>query len=396
MQIPFNRRFVFGIVVLLSVLASIQSYRAEKQAVDPGGPLYNHYNNFTIYQQSFFHLIDGKDLYIKYPYEHWDLYKYTPSFSVLFGLLALFPDWLGLNLWNLINALVLLLAIYYLPRQTSKDKAVISFIVLIELLTALQNEQSNALMAGLLVLAFGLLERKHYFFATAFLVFSVFIKLFGLVGFALFLLYPEKWKFIRYSAFWALVFFLLPLIFVSPESYLKLYESFWLMLQADHLGSAGLSVMGWLETWFGLSFSKNTIVFIGAAIFMTPFLRMKAYQRFDFRILILSSILVWVVIFNHKAESPTFVIAMTGVALWFMQSEKNWLTISVLVLALVFTSLSPSDLFPRSIRENLLIPYVIKVVPCMLVWTLLIYQLLTSPFLEDAEDNTTTSISPTS
>lgn len=395
-QILFSRRFVFGIVVLLSVLASIQSYRAEKQAVDPGGPLYNHYNNFTIYQQSFFHLIDGKDLYIKYPDEHWDLYKYTPSFSVLFGLLALFPDWLGLNLWNLINALVLLLAIYYLPRQTSKDKAVISFIVLVELLTALQNEQSNALMAGLLVLAFGLLERKHYFFATAFLVFSVFIKLFGLVGFALFLLYPEKWKFIRYSAFWALVFFLLPLIFVSPESYLKLYESFWQMLQADHLGSAGLSVMGWLETWFGLSFSKNTIVLIGAAIFMTPFIRLKAYQRFNFRILILSSILVWVVIFNHKAESPTFVIAMTGVALWFLQSEKNWLTISVLVLALVFTSLSPSDLFPRSIRENLLIPYVIKVVPCVLVWALLIYQLLTSPFLEDTEDKTTTSIYTTS
>lgn len=381
-----HQNLVFGLVILLSIFASMQSYRAPKQAVDPGGPLYNHYNNYTIYKQSFFHLIQGDDLYVKYPDEHWDLYKYTPSFSALFGSLAFLPDWLGLNLWNLINALVLLLAIYYLPRQSLREKSIIAYIVLIELLTSLQNEQSNALIAGLIVLAFGLLERKHYLFATAALVFSVFIKLFGLVGFALFLFYPEKRKFILYSAGWFLVFSALPLTFISFEQYMLQLASFGQMLQEDHQGFAGISVMSWLHSWFGLNLPKNAVVLAGALLFALPLLRIKSYSNFRFRTLLLSSVLLWVVIFNHKAESPTFVIAMTGVAIWFIVNRQNKFGLVLLFLAIMFTSLSPGDIFPQSIRQNLMIPFVVKAVPCIFIWLYLVYQLLSEKFAKEAEN----------
>jgi len=46
----------------------------------------------------------------------------------------------------------------------------------------------------------------------------------------------------------------------------------------------------------------------------------------------LASLLVFVVIFNHQAERPSFVIAATGAAIWFVESPRDRLR---LALALV-------------------------------------------------------------
>ena len=129
--------------------------------------------------------------------------------------------------------------------------------------------------------------------ASLFIVLTVFIKLFGVLGFALFLFYPQKWKLALYS-------------------------------------------LGWT----------------------------------------LASVLIWIVIFNHKAESPTFVIAMTGVALWFIKGEKNPMNIALLVLALLFVSLTSTDLFPSSLRTSFIQPYAMKAFPCILIWIKIIYDMM--------------------
>jgi hypothetical protein len=95
-----------------------------------------------------------------------------------------------------------------------------------------------------------------------------------------------------------------------------------------------------------------------------------------YRALLLASVLLWVIIFNHKAESPTFVIAMAGVAIWyFMQPKTGWKT-ALAVLAFVLTSLSPTDLFPKPVRDQLVNPYVLKAVPCIFIWLVLIYEMV--------------------
>jgi hypothetical protein len=227
------------------------------------------------------------------------------------------PDWLGLNLWNLLNSLVLLAAIYYLPKVNDYQKGLVSLIVLIELITSMQNHESNALIAGLLVFSFGLLERGKIFWATLPIMFSIFIKLFGIVGLILFVFYPQKWKSAIYLFTWALILLLLPLLIIDVTQYIKLLNSFFNMLKNDHDNSYGLSVMGWLHSWFKIDLSKNMVVLLGALIFLLPFYKIKLYKVFIFRYLILGSVLIWIVIFNHKAESPTFIIAMIGVALWY-------------------------------------------------------------------------------
>jgi hypothetical protein len=380
----FKKKILVILFVLLALFASIQSLKSGSKTFLEGGLQYTHYNNYVIFEKSFQHLTENKDLYIAYPEEQWDLFKYTPTFAAFFGIFAIFPDWLGLSLWNLFNALILLFAVYYLPKFTLQQKSIILLISLVELMTSMQNSQSNALIAGLLILTFGLLEKDKFILATLCVLFSVFIKLFGIVGFALFLFYPQKWKLTLYTVLWTILLLSIPLIFISIGQYKFLFTSFGKMLSHDHAASYGYSVMGWLNSWFGIMVNKLYVVLAGAFVFLIPFLKIKNFKYFMFRILTLASILIWIVIFNHKAESPTFIIAMAGVSLWFVASPKNYVNIVLFILAFLFTSLSPTDIFPRFVREEYVNPYCLKVFPCILIWFKITYDLIT--FKEEKND----------
>jgi hypothetical protein len=379
-KIQLNFRWVLFLYLLLVLIATAQAYLGGLVVNEINGRLYTRYNNYIIFKQSFHHLLAYLDLYQKYPLEQWDVYKYSPTFSLLFGLLALQPDFSGLLCWNLINAGVLFCAVRCLPHLDTKTRVLILFAVAIELLTSLQNEQSNGLMAGLMILSFGLLERRHYLWATFCLVFSIYIKLFGLVAFALFLFYPHKWKLALYTIGWSVFLLVLPLAVVDAGQLRFLYQSWWHLLRQDHAVAYGLSVMGWLKTWFHLDLPKIGVLAAGTLLFLVPFTRFALYRDYHFRLLVLASVLVWVIIFNHMAESPSFVIAMSGVALWYFSQQRKTENQVLFVLACVFTMLSSTDLFPRFIRHEFFKPYVIKGVPCILVWFKLSYDLIWAKF----------------
>ena len=84
---------------------------------------------------------------------------------------------------------------------------------------------------------------------------------------------------------------------------------------------------------------------------------------------------IWVVIFNHKAESSSYIIAMAGVALWYFPQQPTHVNTVLVCLAFVFTSLSPTDIFPRALSSAIFVPYAIKVVPCILIWGKVTYEL---------------------
>jgi hypothetical protein len=371
-----HRTIIVILYVLFAIGASTQSLLLSPKTNQEEVIEYTKYNNYIIFSQSYHHLKNNQDLYIAYPQEHWDLFKYTPTFSVFFGFFTLFPHWLGLNLWNLLNAFVFLSAIYYLPRLNNTQKGWLLLIVLQEFMVSMMGEQSNALIAGLLVFSFGLLENKKLLIASLCIVLAVFIKLFGVVGFALFLFYPQKWKLALYSLGWTLVLLLIPFIYIDYEQYMSLFTSYGNMLTNDHIISNGFSVMGWLNSWFSLNVGSLVVVLTGVGVFLLPLARIRAYKYFSFKYLTLASLLLWIVIFNHKAESPTYIIAMTGVALWFIEGKKSPINIILLVLALVLTSLSSTDIFPTSLRTDFIQPYAIKAFPCILIWMKIIYDMM--------------------
>src|SRR6185503_1416181 len=194
----------------------------------PGDP-YTHYNNYVIFRQSFVHLVRHLDIYTLYVPEQSDYFRYSPSFALAFGAFAWMPDLPGLILWNTLNAVVLFLGWMALPLPRHESPAgyavtvAAGWFAVIEVTTALQNAQSNVLIAGLLLLAFSFLERRRMAWASLMIVIAAFIKLFGLVAFSLFLFYPEKRKFILYSALWGIVLGLLPLAVVPFAELVRLY-----------------------------------------------------------------------------------------------------------------------------------------------------------------------------
>lgn len=373
-----QQRNVLFLYLLLAFLASLQLYMAGMKTYEEGGMAYRAYNNYVIFKESFVHLKANLDLYVLYPGEHWDLFKYTPTFAVFFGLFNLLPDWLGLSAWNMLNVLVLLCAVYYLPSLSSYQKGLVLVLLVPELMTSTQNQQSNALIAGLLIFSFGLLERSKVGMAALLVVSSAFIKLFGVLGFVLFIFYPGKWKAVGYSIGWTFLLWLLPLGFVDIEQYQLLWKSYGGLLSDDHSRSSGLSVMGWFQTWFSWYPEKNLVVLAGAFLLVFPLLRWKAYADDNFRLLLLLSVLVWLVIFNHMAESPTYIIAMSGVVIWWVWFGRTYTDHLLFFLAMLFTSLSPTDVFPPSWREEWVKPYVLKAVPCILIWVRMQVQLWTT------------------
>jgi hypothetical protein len=282
--------------------------------------------------------VEQQDLYAHYPEEHYDLFKYSPTFALLMAPFAILPDWLGLLLWNLVNAFVLLVAILKLPGIDPRKTGWIVLLILLELVISLRNNQSNALMAGMTILAFVNLEKGRPGIAAFLFAVSAYIKLFSLVAIPLALLYRVRYRFGIYWLAWAVVLGMLPLIAVPFEQMASLYTGWGRLLSGDQSVYYGLSVMGVLHSWFGLEINKLYIILAGAVILLVPFTFVKYYSEELFRLKLLASVLIWMVIFNHMAESPTYIFAMTGAGIWFFTSHRNWLDILLLVLAILFTS----------------------------------------------------------
>jgi hypothetical protein len=365
-------QLVFMLFSILVIAATAQSILLTK----PTG--YTQYNNYIIFKQSFFHLTHGQDLYAPHYDECWDLFKYSPAFALFFGAFAYLPDWLGLFLWNGLNAFVLLFAIYKLPYIKLKQKSFMLLFAAIELMTSLQNSQSNGLITGLLILAFCMLEKENILLATLFISFTVFIKLFGIVACILFLFYRKNWlKIALYMILWCSLLAFIPVFFCGFEQLVFLYKSWLHLLQNDHSISVGYSVLGFIQTWLKTEPNKTLVLLIGGILLLIPLLKTKSYQQYSFRISMLAFVLIWIIIFNHKAESPTFIVAVTGIAIWlFSQENISKTTIALAIAVFIFTCLSPTDIFPASIRKNIFQPYVVKVIPCILVWIKIGYDLL--------------------
>jgi len=364
------------ILLLITIVVGLQEYFL----------IHTHLkNNHIIFTNSFFHLINYQDLYALYPSEYVDVFLYSPTFALLMAPFALAPVWLKPFLWSGVNSLGVYFAIKLLPINNNKNRVWLLYFIIFEFITSIQISQINALVAALIILSFVFFERKQVFIAAFFIALTFYVKIFGIGAAILFLFYPQKPKFILSMIFWLAVFWLAPLIVVSFDQLIYLYKQWFSETMAVHQSQQTgidsnianpLSVMNWLKTWFNISLPILAVQLTGAAILCIPLLKIKSYSNLNFRLFFLSSILIWVIIFNHIAEPASYIIAIFGVAIWFLMEDKNKFSITLFVLAILFTSLSPTDLFPKYLRVHFVAPYLLKGVPCMFIWFFLQYKLI--------------------
>jgi len=298
---------------------------------------------------------------------------------------ALMPEFLGLLSWNWLNLFLFLFALKMLPGIDKKAFFIIALISVLELLGSIQNEQSNGLMTALIILFIALMEKNKPFWAIGCLMISVYIKLFSIVFLIMLIMYPGKFKNALYTVLWTVFLFFLPAVMTGIDYLFLSYERWFELLQNDHDKSIGYSVMGIFHSWFGLELNKTLLVLVSIIFSLAPLMRIKNYGTIAFRYSFGALLLIWVVIFNHKAESPLFVIAMTGIGLWYVIMERSKINLVLLLFAVAFVSLAFSDLMPHSIKNDFFYKYSLKALPCLLIWGKIIFDLLKPNYKYDSQ-----------
>lgn len=263
MRLKTHQNLIYLIGFLVSAIITLQACLQSPKSYEEGGFTYPRYNNYVIFKQSFDHLKSNENLYVLYEAEHWDLYKYSPSFALFMAPFFYLPDWLGLFCWNLLNALVLFFALSKISFPSTKWRWLAHAFILPELITSMQNAQSNALIAGMMILGFVYISKNQIAKACLMIILAAFIKPFALVGFLPFLFFPGKFKMVGYALIIAVVVLFAPIIITGFSGLIDQYENWSILLQTDHSISVGYSVLGWLQTWFHLEPNKIFVLLVG-------------------------------------------------------------------------------------------------------------------------------------
>ena len=370
-----NIRFIFIVWMGLAVLAGLSKYIHGEGA----------YNNYITYTGVSVQLLQQLPLYVS---EH---VLYGPVFGVVMAPFAFLPHGAGIALWLACLAALLFWAIGKLPLSTGQ-KAAVYWICAHELMTAAFNMQFNTGIAAIIVLAFVFIEEEKDTWAALVIVLGTLTKLYGVVGLAFFFFSKHKWRFSLACAGWLLACLALPLLFVSPEYLFGQYID-WIhqiitknAANTAHTGASimqNISLTGMLQRIFHLPAAAAwPITAAGALLFVAPLFRVRQYAGGAFRLLFMASTLLFVVLFSTSSESSTYIIAFVGAAVWFALQPRPcriWPAL-LLILVLALSSFSPSDLFPRYLRETWVIPYSLKALPCALVWLTLVFQLCRRDF----------------
>ena len=374
---PFfsNPRTLFGLWTLLAVVAGLTKIAPHR------------HNNFLIFRGVFWHTIQKLSLYDFYPTEYNDHNHYGPVFSLVIAPFAVVPDAIGLLGWLVVLALGMYYAVRRLPLEEGRQIFLYWFCAH-ELLTALQMQQFNIAIAAIIIGSFAAIEKGREVTAAFLIVLGTFVKLYGVVGLAFFFFVKRKPRFILALIGWSVVCFVAPMLISSPEYVVGQYVEWYERLAAKNGENTfslmqNISLLGMIRKASGsASYSDLLVILPGLALFGLPYLRFGQYRHLAFRYAILSSVLLFVVLFSTGSESSTYIIPFAGIALWYATSpwKRSGWDVALLVFAFVLSSLSPSDLFPRSLREAYVLPYALKALPPTLIWLRLSYELLTRDY----------------
>ena len=374
---PFfsNPRTLFGLWTLLAVVAGLTKIAPHR------------HNNFLIFRGVFWHTIQKLSLYDFYPTEYNDHNHYGPIFSLVIAPFAVVPEAIGLLGWLVVLALGMYYAVRRLPLEEGRQIFLYWFCAH-ELLTALQMQQFNIAIAAIIIGSFAAIEKGREVTAAFLIVLGTFVKLYGVVGLAFFFFVKRKPRFILALIGWSVVCFVAPMLISSPEYVIGQYVEWYERLAAKNGENTfslmqNISLLGMIRKISGsASYSDLLVILPGLALFGLPYLRFGQYRHLAFRYAILSSVLLFVVLFSTGSESSTYIIPFAGIALWYATSpwKRSGWDVALLVFAFVLSSLSPSDLFPRSLREAYVLPYALKALPPTLIWLRLSYELLTRDY----------------
>ena len=342
-------------------------------------------NNYLIYEGVFHHSVAKLDLFSTYPTEYFDANHYGPVFALIIAPFALLPVQIGAFLWGAANVWLLYFAVKRLPIPPHEQNLVL-LICAVELMTAMHNMQFNPMLTAFIILGYTFVYKGQDIWGTLFIALGILTKLYGIVGLAFFFFSADKPKFILYTIMWMAVFLVAPVILSSADYVMEQYRSWYNSLVVKNSENTGstmqdMSALRILRTLLGIAGHNIIVLGFAAIMYIVTLLRFHQWQSQLYQLNYLAFLLIGIVIFSSSAESPTYIIAMCGVAIWYViQLPRNYFSLIVVMFAFILTSLSTTDVFPAGIKINVIRPYGLKALPCLMVWVILCFQLLTREF----------------
>lgn len=345
------------------------------------------YNNYLIYKYVFWHSWLKQPMFAFYPDQYLYQNHYGPTFSAVIGLFALLPDAVGIFLWSIASAGSLFYAIHRLPISL-KSKWITMSICLIEMVGTVQNQQFNTIVSAWIILSFVYLYEKKIPLAALVISGGILTKLYGIVGLA-FVPFSNKFK---QMTIWMIIsmiaLFVLPMLWSDPpyiiQSYIDWFDRLVLKNQENiHTnitdGMQDLSFMGMVRRITGLTeFSNLWFIVPAAVLLIIPLLKVDYYKIRTFQLSYLAQVMIGLVIFSTSAESPTYIIAVSGFAIWYANWDMNrpsWLN-GLLIFMFLLTILSYSDIYPKSFQNDVIKRYALKALPCVVAWLVISWKLL--------------------
>jgi hypothetical protein len=367
-----STRFVLGIWLLLGVVGPYFKRFMEGD-----------YDNYKIFKNSFFNLLNEETLYGLHPDTGLDLFLYGPFSCVLIAPFALLPDHIGCLLFLLASALLLFFAIQALPlSRFAKNGACL--LCLVEFGNNQQHFQTNAIIAGFIILSLVAFCRRREAVAAMSITVGVFTKLYGIIALPFALFAERKARVVAWLVLFFAVAFVAPMLFSSSEFVVQSYEEWPEAISQKHQDNIGAvnfqdkSVSGLVRRVTGRSDIPDLpFLLLGGVLFMLPYLvHLNRYNQ-RFHLLALSSALMFVVLFSTSAENPTFIILQCGAAIWCVGGSGMSPRTRAIAMAciILFSSLSPTDAYPEVIRE-FYGRYSLRVVPCILLWLFISWEML--------------------
>jgi len=368
-KLALSDYFRLGLLLVICIVVCIQALGLDQIA------------NFIIFKTTSQRFLAQENLYDYIQYKIiYDKFFYAPQFALFFLPFAVLPIKVSVLLWLILGSSLFYLALQKLPL-TTLQKSILFFIVLIDLVNSLQNLQTNALNTALMLFVFICLHSNKPIWAALCIAICLSIKIYPAAAGLLFLFYPNKIKFLLWSLLFTALLFLLPLL-IMPQSYYFSSLENWVKAVAEDANDKFIynspSLIGINYTWFSKPFNHFYIQLAGLLLVFLPLIKLvKKQTDTTFVLLYLSFIMLFVVIFNHATESPTYVIAITGAAIWYVVSPKSVTNNILLLLLFIACILLPTDIYPNWLRKEYFMPLKIRVVPCLLIWIKLFYELLT-------------------
>jgi hypothetical protein len=329
-------------------------------------------NDFAIFRASFWNLIAGRDLYVLRLEQADDLFKYSPTFALLFAPFAVLPFAVGLFLWNVVNALALFFALRaLLPR----DKAVLAqALVFLPILRSMQSSQSNALVAALIIFAFICYERGWLWRGAIAVGIGTMTKIFPVAALVFALPRPDRVRAIMISILTVIVLVGLPLLVVSPHELIAQYQS-WATLEKTETSQLGSSVMSLLHD-AGLLWRAWPIQLLGGAALLGVLLaRLHDWDDRNVRLQFLGFVLVFCVVFNHRSERQSAVIAICGLVVWYLASPRAVGRTALLLIVFTLVSLTGTGVIPSAVKR-ILVYQVRFPIPLTILWLAMLSELI--------------------